>query len=295
MEPLTAINPNLVQDITKMSIKSNTLNFSDDGIESAWEELNPYRFENGKEVVKEDPYKREEAKSLTMRYWQGLTNFENIGGNPETRVTNDETSFVEGNWITPYLIATGYPSQGKMRDNYWEMVKMLQKAHTVFIVNFMNVSEIGGYGGWFFDSNGMDDKKYVVSVLSPTDQPIYFYHYPNWKDHGEGDRKVIRQIIEQLYDATSPLKQPLIIVNCRAGVGRTGTFANLFHFYKKIKESKKLLKDDFSIKAIVENVKAFRGERGDQQFVQSKAQFFMLCRMVEYYFNEAADKQTTEV
>lgn len=54
------------------------------------------------------------------------------------------------------------------------------------------------------------------------------------------------------------LRAPILIVNCRGGVGRSGTFANLLHFYKKLKEDEGLHKEDFSIKAVVENVIAFR-------------------------------------
>lgn len=286
-------------EVTKVNIsqtdhlhsESQYLAFSDDEILKGWELVDPYFQYEGKELLKVDHYKSEPEHKLVQRCTSGKTNFPNIGGNPSTRITEDDESFVEANRITPYFIATGYPTFGIMRENYWKMVSTLQKTHTVFIVNFMSEADVKGYGGWFFKPFDMKGRKFLVSILNHNDQPIYFYHYPFWKDHGEGDRKVVAEIIRQMYEATTSLKAPLIIANCRAGVGRTGTFANLFHFYKKMKEDMTLRKEDFSIKAIIENIRNFRGERGDQQFVQSKAQFIMLCRMVEFFFNEEIDKR----
>lgn len=275
-----------------LSLDSQRLHFSDDEIIKAWEELDPYDHCEGKEIPKKDPYKNEKNSLRKKRFEKGKTNFPNIGGNPATRVTPDDDSFVEGSRISPCFIATGYPTVGAMRENYWKMVSAQQKTHTVFIANFMTESEVNGYGGWYFNAEEMKERKFLVIVLNHMDPPINLYHYPFWKDHGDGDREVVAEIIRQIYVASlASTKPPLIIANCRAGVGRTGTFANLFHFYQKMKEVKELRQEDFSMHAIIENVKAFRRERGDQQFVQTQAQFVMLCKMVEHFFNEEIDKR----
>ena len=126
------------------SSESSFLDFSEAEILERWKDL------------PSDPncYKLESAFYLTNRCIDGLTNFPNIGGNDQTRpqlVHEDEKIFVEANWITDQLIATGYPKVGRMRDHYWYMVhSLLQQKKTVFIVNFMHQDDLLQYGGWFF-------------------------------------------------------------------------------------------------------------------------------------------------
>lgn len=256
-------------------------------------------------------YKLESASCLKRRCNYGLTNFPNIGGNDQTRpqlVHEDEEIFVEANWITDQLIATGYPKIGRMRDHYWYMVhSLLQQKKTVFIVNFMHQDDLLYYGGWFFpikENPSVEAKvqswERKVSLVSiekrkgwesyihtMNDLPFSLFHYPTWRDHGDGEEEIVIDLLKTLYESMRKAPESVAILGCRAGVGRTGTFTVLFYFYSLLQEKKTPCKEDFDLKAIQRKIIEYREARGDVQFVQTQKQFVMLCRIIQKLYNEA--------
>ncbi|QVL57084.1 MAG: hypothetical protein KFB93_06800 [Simkaniaceae bacterium] len=243
---------------------SKLLNFPESEILSVWESL------------PNDPncYKLEPEFRLRSRCLAGLTNFPNIGGNHETRPKLESAGkevFVEANWITDELIATGYPKAGKIRNHYWYMVhSLLKENRAVFLVNFMHGGDISPYGGWFFPTEEepeieIEVKSFdgSVSLVFQEDReewhkyaynmngiPLSLFHYPTWKDHGEGEEKIVIDLIKELYISIKGAINPAIVLNCRAGVGRTGTFAILYYFYSLTQEKTTLYKEDFNLDAI---------------------------------------------
>lgn len=256
-------------------------------------------------------YKLESEFCLDSRCGEGFTNFPNIGGNFHTRpklILDEEEVFIEANWITDRLIATGYPTAGKMRDHYWYMVhSLLQEKKNVFIINFMHQDDINPYGGWFFptkDSPTIESKvkswERKISFISKEqkegwerqthtmdDLPFSLFHYPTWKDHGMGEEEIVIALLKELYESMQKAPNAVAILGCRAGVGRTGTFTVLFYFYSLLQEKKTLCKEDFDLKAIQRKIIEYREARGDVQFVQTSKQFMMLCRVVQRLYNEA--------
>lgn len=207
-------------------------------------------------------YKLESASCLKRRCNYGLTNFPNIGGNNLTRpklIHEDKEVFVEANWITDQLIATGYPRVGEVRDHYWYMVySLLQQKKPVFIVNFMHQNDILSYGGWFFPTKDNflleakveswerkvsfvskeDEKGWERYILTMNDHPFSLFHYPTWKDHGEGEEEIVIDLLKTLYESMRETPESVAILGCRAGVGRTGTFTVLLYFYSLLQEKK---------------------------------------------------------
>ena len=95
------------------AVTKGFLQFTEEEIKQAWKEI-----PNAREYYPSEPSCR-----LVVRNINGLSNFENIGGNGATRYTITPEDFVEGNWIIEnHLIASGYPTAGKMRVNYWKMI-----------------------------------------------------------------------------------------------------------------------------------------------------------------------------
>lgn len=280
------------------SVQPQKLQFTHEQIQNSWDELKIHTF------VKTNWDFTESDDTLRERCENQLTNFTNIGGNSKTRPCVDD--FVDANYIEENVIATGYPTEGKMRTNYWGMIASLRrKGKSPFIVNLMHERDIGEYGGWFFpegdslaaqstpanhglsfvakeNKNGWE--KYTHKI---NDTPFSLFHYPYWEDFSAGDQNQVIDLVKELYHSMQGATNPTVVINCRAGIGRTGTFATIFHFYSLLeKQGKDLRTDDFSLNAIQDKVLTYRIARGDGGFVQEFTQFEMVCLAIQQLYNE---------
>ena len=285
------------------------LEYSLAAIKKAWAPINP--------PLNYDQYKKEESLLLKQRASCGFSNFSNIGGNPATRLKiqapqSEEDVFLEANWVADDKIATGYPSIGKMANSYWYCLEKLSETHSVIIVNLMACRDVTALYGMFLPTKeghivgekGLStDKAHEewarkVSLVKETSHghwshleieiegsKISGYHFPTWKDQNEAEVEIVSKMIETILIEMQGKSNPLIVSNCRAGVGRTGTLLTALHFYQMIQRGEKD-PSKYTLEAIVVVVNEFREKRGEAQFVQTEKQFIMLCRLIQKFYNQ---------
>lgn len=263
-------------------------------------------------------YKQENEDLLNRRARYNYSNFQNIGGNPHTRVafpapgTNNDV-FVEGSWVATDKIASGFPSAGTMVNSYWYSIESLLKTHSVFIVNLMADKDMKGKFKPFLPelelplelgSGGLSlleehqpwkrtlickEKKQYTSwfrqVIQCEGHEVPAYVFSLWKDHGSAEIEVVSEMVKMLHEEMKGQSNPVVWCNCRAGVGRTGTFLVALHYYQMIQKGE-LSPELFTLEAIGEVIGRFREKRGEAQFVQTESQFIMLCQLIQLFYNE---------
>jgi len=297
--------------IHQASINPSTifLEYSQAAIKETWAPINP--------SLNYDQYKKEGAVLLKQRVSCGFSNFPNIGGNPATRLKiqapeSEEEVFLEASWIAADKIATGYPSVGKMANTYWYCLERLNKTHSVIIVNLMASKDINALYGMFLPTKEgrivgeeglLTDKSHgewmrKVSLDKESSHgdwshleidiggsKISGYHFPTWKDHAEAEIEIVATMIEAIFIEMHGKLNPIIVSNCRAGVGRTGTLLTALHFYQMIQRGEKD-PSKYTLEAIVAVINEFREKRGEAQFVQTERQFIMLCMLIQKFYNQ---------
>ncbi len=98
-------------------------------------------------------------------------------------------------------------------------------------------------------------------------------HYKEWPDHGAIAADAMRELVKQVHDVPSPL-----LVHCRGGVGRTGTFITARTLFM-LSEQGKL--SSLALKAKIRDIILLgRGERGPQ-FVQEPIQLKSLYQFAK--------------
>lgn len=229
--------------------------------------------------------------------------------------------FLHANKITPDLVASQAPKQSEMNP-FWSEVHW----GTYFIVDLTNESDLsrsdnpvtpyypqkpGRTNSVKFGSmeiilenekNGLSTYHVVDSTISNNIKwkIIYRYHFPKWPDHGvvsvENLDKLVNAVeIESKTDANHN-SDPLW-VHCRAGVGRTGTFAVARAICSAIRRGKETMANAPQIKisasapgvmtkenlsaALEEIILNYRQKRGPN-FVQTPEQFKLLHQYAEY-------------
>lgn len=301
----------ILSTIFRVSINPSTtfLEYSLAAIKEAWAPITP--------SLNYDQYKKEEGWLLEQRATNRFSNFPNIGGNPATRLKirapeSDEEVFLEANWVADDKIATGYPSVGKMANTYWYCLERLNETRSVIIVNLMASKDVNASYGMFLPTKEgcivgekglLTDKPHgkwmrKVSLVKEScygdwshleidvgDSKISGYYFPTWKDHADAETEIVAAMIKAIFIEMQGKPNPIIVVNCRAGVGRTGTLLTSLHFYQMIQGGEKD-PSKYTLEAIVTVINEFREKRGEAQFVQTASQFVMLCRLIQKFYNQ---------
>lgn len=185
---------------------------------------------------------------VTANIFREKNKFSDILSSEETRVKLDNQPFyyINANHMLDNYIATQQPEAHTFND-FWEMV---YEKNCSLIVNLSGNnsylplnSEI--YGNHFVKVINITDKNYIkirnihVSNVNHSDiiKVVYHITFTLWPDYGvptESD-------FTKLFDAISMIDYMShtgpIVVHCRAGVGRTGTFILIHYILKKSKKN----------------------------------------------------------
>jgi protein tyrosine phosphatase len=210
--------------------------------------------------------------------------FSNILSSDETRVklssTNYKSDYINANWIFNRYIATQHPSQNTVSD-FWRMI--LEKKVSMIVNLNGNVNYIP-HDQSIFDHlevkviNISTLNHYHLRTIQILDHnlkihSVYHITFNNWPDFDIPDINAFYDLLKMFDLLTDYQKQDSpIVVHCKAGVGRTGTFIlihKMMHFIKKGEE----------IPNIIELVKQMRSSR--TSMIQGKKQFRFILQIIK--------------
>jgi protein tyrosine phosphatase len=214
-------------------------------------------------------------------------NFPDVLASEETRVKLDDSMYyINANYILDNYIATQQPNENTY-DDFWEMI---YEKRCSLIVNLSGNNEYlpngkttyGNYDVIVKNINHNDVVKIKNIVIIKRDDlspKINLYHvtFTMWPDFGVPDKRDFSRLFDaiNMVDYVS-LKGP-IVVHCRAGIGRTGTFIMIHYLLRKFNSSEFM--DPFDV--LISMRKARCG------MVQKRIQF-------EFAFDFVCDKISTK-
>ncbi|QKF94247.1 protein-tyrosine phosphatase [Fadolivirus algeromassiliense] len=174
-------------------------------------------------------------------------NFHNILAAEETRVKSDYFAFyINANHILDNYIATQQPNENTYNE-FWEMIYNKKCSLIVNLSgnnNYLPMTE-AVYGKYKVTVENITDK-YMIKIrnihISKIDEEcdsfvVYHATFHLWPDFGIPSEEDFNKLFDaiNMIDYMS-IKRP-IVVHCRAGVGRTGTFILVHYILKKINEN----------------------------------------------------------
>lgn len=174
------------------------------------EEINQYR------TLPQDLTQKDYRTALMYR---NKNNFTNILATEETRVKLAHVPYINANFIFDDYIATQQPNSRTLRD-FWFMI---YSCKCQMIINLSGNNEYLPTSDVFviYQSPDVEIRKIIVR-----DHCLYHLTFRAWPDFGIPDTSRFLQF----YNIYRRLKMEgikyggRIVVHCRAGVGRTGTF-----------------------------------------------------------------------
>lgn len=205
-------------------------------------------------------------------------NFSNVLSSDETRVMLSDDTYINANFILDQYIATQQPNVNTI-DDFWQMV---YETNCNLIINLcgdnnyipekpheeyrkVNIETIS-----FVDKENIQIRK--INVINNTKSKIiYHITFKKWKDFDiptEKDMKRLLMLVNTLEDKLDTNCR--MIVHCRAGIGRTGTFIMIHHILKKYKNNEPV--------NFLDIVKEMRKARTGM--VQTKKQFAFVKQFV---------------
>ena len=106
------------------------------------------------------------------------------------------------------------------------------------------------------DLLGMNCKYFMHCQIGDDSRPpltVTQYHFTAWPDHGVPDDKTCLTTFISFIRKKHPPSGPPLLVQCSAGVGRTGTFIVLDAMLQRIKEE-----GTIDIQGYVNQIRAYR-------------------------------------
>lgn len=189
---------------------------------------------------------------FTANIFKSKNIFDNILSSEETRVKITGDSYINANYIFDNYIATQQPVKNTLTE-FWQMV---DETNSKMIIN------LSGDNDYLINNPNVEDifenDIYHLRIISLKNK-IYHLTFKTWKDFGVPDFFEF----DKFFTIVNLLECTPIIVHCKAGVGRTGTFIFIHYILKNI--NKGIYLD------LIEVVKDMRRYRCNM--IQTKGQF----------------------
>lgn len=169
---------------------------------------------------------------LTQKDYITATNSDNIWKNnfqiyssEESRVKLSNNRYINANWIYNHYIATQYPYESTQTD-FWNMI---YETKASVIINLHNINYISSKISehptlTIYIINSKNIQNIQINTIIINDHICHHIFYGNWSDGGIPSFDEFNDILKitRLYQTNNP-----IVVHCKAGIGRTGTFITI--------------------------------------------------------------------
>lgn len=174
-------------------------------------------------------------------------NFSNILSSDESRVMLSDDTYINANFIFDQYIATQQPNVNTI-DDFWQMV---YETNSRLIINLCGENNYLPESFNMYKTikltilNNIDKENIQLRKIILSDKikskTVYHIIFKKWKDFDiptEKDMKRLLSLVEIL--ETDTTRDCRMIVHCKAGIGRTGTFIMIHHILKKIKKGESI-------------------------------------------------------
>lgn len=222
------------------------------------------------------------GKYMPSMFHKSKNNFSNILACDSTRVKlqDYEHDYINANYILGSYIATQQP-KGSTINDFW---KMIYQTNSCLIVNlcgnnnYLPLKGFDKYGSELYGEIFVTFKEIkkndrivirhvILNMVDGDTKELYHVTYLEWPDHGVPDEDEFLKSFDEFSFmdcfSTTGLKSGPMVVHCRAGVGRTGTFIMIHYILKMVNFGKYI--DPIAV------VKEMRKARGEM--IQGQCQF----------------------
>ena len=97
---------------------------------------------------------------------------------------------------------------------------------------------------------------WIFSIILTFSLTFATQSFPTCKDHAEVEIEMVSAMIESIFIEVHGKSNPIIVSNCRAGFGRTGTLLTALHFYQLIQRGEED-PNKYTLEAIVVVINEF--------------------------------------
>ena len=232
-------------------------------------------------------------KNYTVAKLNGnKNNFNNIFSSQESRVkllTRTGSDYINANYILDRYIATQQPNIYSHFD-FWDMVYESDVGMIINLSGNNNYMSIHHqvHDKFLLEIEDLSNKDYLeirlikmtCKIIPDKIKRIYHITMSNWPDFGVPNKDYFCKAFDaiNLIDYASNKK---IIVHCRAGVGRTGTFISIHYLYRMFQNG--------VYPNIIDTVRDMRKSRIGM--IQDKSQFLFVIDVVLNKLLEIKNKQ----
>jgi len=175
-------------------------------------------------------------------------NFNNILASEESRVKlkNSSSDYINANYIFgDKYIATQQPNNHTIID-FWYMVHQTKSRIIINLTGENNYLPLNNINHTFHNievkilntsnNENLEIRKLEVTNFLSQEQPLITYHvtFKKWKDFDIPKEEAFMRLLTltNILESKEHKNRP-IIVHCKAGVGRTGTFILIHYLYKQ--------------------------------------------------------------
>jgi protein tyrosine phosphatase len=231
-------------------------------------------------------------KYITAKQYAKKNNFNNILASEESRVklTKSTGDYINANYIFDKYIATQQPNDHTIVD-FWHMIHQTKSGVIVNLNgenNYLPQTNHQSYGKIvvhiikFIDNKTLQIRKLELYHINNKSEKHTVYHitFKKWKDFDvplENDFWRLLTIVNMVeyQETNSP-----IIIHCKAGVGRTGTFIAIHYYYRQLRLGNYI--DPIDI------IKEMRKARCGM--VQNKKQFSFILNIIKRHIIKKENK-----